>query len=134
MKATHKYRWTKVNAPIDTNISCLVEALSLFPELQTVESCEGNGSGSAWISFRYGDYIKHPWRDIAYFVLGYFGPGIARKVGDRVNVSIRVSENGDIYCELFVARDAISIVTKAIRQLHREWIIPAHKCGCFCGK
>jgi hypothetical protein len=39
--ARHKHVLTKVNVGVDEGIAPVVEALSLFPDVHTVESCEG---------------------------------------------------------------------------------------------
>jgi hypothetical protein len=117
----HKQTWIKVNAPVDKLIRGLVSALNLFPKLQTIESCQGNGNSQSWVNFYYGEHWKHSWKELANFVLEYFGPGIVREVGDRVDVCIRVTESGQIFGELFVKHNAIPIVTKAIIKLHHEY-------------
>lgn len=118
---SHEQSYTKVNAPVDALIVDLVNALCLFPELETIESCQGPLGGVAWINFYYGKHWEHPWNDLATFILGYFGPGIAREVGDRADVAIRVAENQNIYGELTVRRDAIQIVTRAITKIYNEY-------------
>jgi hypothetical protein len=37
----------KMNIPVDKRIGDLITALSLFPKLQTIESCQGNNDVSA---------------------------------------------------------------------------------------
>jgi len=119
----HEQAWIKVNMPVDKSISGLVNALNLFPKLQTIESCQGNSTNQPWVCFYYGEYWKHQWEELSNFVLGYLGPGIVRKkVSDVCNVSIKVTENGQILGELFVNPDAIPIVTKAITKLYREYV------------
>ena len=119
---THSITWVKVNAPVDKGIKDLVRPLSLFPKLQTIESCQGDSTRWPWVCFYYGSYWKHQWKELSDFVLGFLGPGIIRKkVGDVCNVSIKVTENGQILGEFFVNRDAIPKVTKAITKLYREY-------------
>ena len=121
MKNLHRQAWVKVNAPIDVGVSALIRVLSGFPRLQTIESCEGEADCSAWVCFRYGDYWKHPWRDIADFVLGYLGPNLVRGVGDAVNLSIRVTEAGFIQAELEVRRGAMPATIKTLEKLLQEF-------------
>ena len=64
----------KVNVAVDQKIADLIEALSLFPGLQTFESCQGTKNESAIIWFYYRRYWLHPWRDISKFILGYLSP------------------------------------------------------------
>ena len=40
-RPAHVLTWAKVNAPVDEGVKMLVEALSAFDGLETVESCEG---------------------------------------------------------------------------------------------
>lgn len=119
---THPQAWVKVNAPVDKSIKDLIIALNMFPRLQTIESCQGDSNKWPWVCFYYGEHWKHQWKELSNFVLGFFGPGIVKKVGDVCNVSIRVTENGQILGELFVNPDAIPIVTKAITKLYREYV------------
>src|SRR5208282_3991030 len=56
----HTQTWAKVNAPVDTGVCGLVSALSMFPSLETIESCECSVGECAWICFRYGAYWEHP--------------------------------------------------------------------------
>jgi hypothetical protein len=50
----HEQTWVKVNTTVDKGISRLIEALSDFPKLKTIESCQGT-KGWAWVCFDYGD-------------------------------------------------------------------------------
>lgn len=115
----HKQKMTKVNVWVDAKISNLVEALNSFPELSTIESCQGSKNSTSWICFRYG---KHAWIDLAKFVLEYFGPGIAREVGDRADVIIHVSEQGEGLGELSIRDGAIPFVTRAVIKLRRGYV------------
>lgn len=98
----------------------LVEALSAFPELQTLESCEGDESQGAWVSFWYGSYWDHSWHDLSEFVLGYLGPRLAREVGDSAELAIRVTESGVPQGELSIRPGAAPVVINALRNLARS--------------
>lgn len=117
---SHKHNWVKVNASVDETIIPLVSALSLFPKLQTVESCQGDAKRPAWVSFYYGEQWGGSWKEIADFVLGEFGPGIVKEVGDNVNISLRVTGTGLIMGEISVRPEAIGMVTRAINRLYRR--------------
>ncbi len=121
-KVKHRVISIKVNALIDEDICGLVEALNLFPELQTIESCQGNKSNPCWISFYYGDYRLKSWGKMAKFVFEYLGPRIMHKVGDGANIIIRVTGSGQIQGELSVRKGAISAVIKSIRELYKEFV------------
>lgn len=118
-KKRHKQTWVKINAPVDKEIVKLIEVLSSFPRLETVESCQGNANRSAWVCFRYGDYWLHPWRDLASFVLGYLGPGLAHMVGDNASVTLQVTEFGLVQGELAVRPGATHATVSALRRLVR---------------
>jgi len=94
--AKHAQTWVKVNAPVDQQISGIVTALSLFPSLETIESCGGAENRGPWVCFRYGAYWEHPWRDLADFVLGYMAPALREKVGDDVSVRIQTTPSGQV--------------------------------------
>ena len=111
----------RVNTPVDTDIADLISSLSAFPRLQTIESCQGNSNNPAWVCFYYGNYWLHSWRDLANFLLGYLGPAMTRKLGDRVGVSIRVTESGQIHGELMVRPGAIQVTVRALKTLLRDF-------------
>ena len=115
----HKQKIVKVNAFVDVEIAEFVEALNLFPELQTFESCQGNGNESAWIGFFYGDW--QDWKCLADFVLGFLGPNLMEKVGDAVDVVIRVKTSGYPQGELWVRPGAIKNTTQTIKRLVGEY-------------
>ncbi len=131
--ASHSQTWVKVNVPVDRGIQGLVTALSLFPSLETIESCEGHGNDGAWVCFRYGAYWEHPWHDLADFVLGYMAPSLREKVGDDVNIRIQTTPSGQVFGELSVRPEAVSNVETALRELARDSSVPPrHSSGC-CG-
>lgn len=53
-KRSHQQIAVKINAPVDEGIACLVSALSEFPELYTLSSCEG----AAFVTFRCGRTLE----------------------------------------------------------------------------
>jgi hypothetical protein len=123
LKMAHVQVWVKVNATVDHGIAQVIAALSRFPTLRTIESCEGDvarriGRRGAWVCFSYGE--PPSWDGISRFVLRDFGPALARKVGDRAHVRIRVTEGGQILAELTIRPGAIRIVARAIHDLARK--------------
>jgi len=119
----HNQSWVKVNAPVDQRISGIVAALSLFPSLETIESCEGTAKDGAWICFRYGSYWEHPWHDLADFVLGYMAPSLRAKVGDDASVRIQATPSGQFFGELSIRPQAVSNVETALRELVRNFSV-----------
>lgn len=116
----HAQKWVKVNAPVDVALKELVRALSAFPRLQTIESCQGNDTRPAWVCFTYGNSWEHPWRELASFVLGYLGPRFVSRVGDRADLVLRVTTMGKVQAELTVRPGAIRQTVKALRDLARR--------------
>lgn len=116
--SAHEQVWVKVNAPVDKGISPLIAALSAFPKLQTIESCEDT-AGYAWVCFIYGDLFK-PCDELAPFVLEFIGPKLAREFGDRIRISLQVSEAGIVRAEMAVDSKTIPAVVELLNRLHAE--------------
>lgn len=130
MAKPHIQTWVKVNAPVDEGIAELIEALSAFPKLQTIESCQGGWPRSdedkegmpAKVWFHYGqDDNAHPYREIGDFVLGYFGPGLMKEMGDLVGISLEVKTQYIVMAELYVRQGAMPRTIEAIKRLRREF-------------
>lgn len=117
----HKQEWVKVNAPVDQDIAELVETLNSFPRLQTIESCQGGAKNGPWVCFVYGNHWDSPWKELAEFVLGYLGPGLAAQVGDRASVSIQIKQSGQIHGELAIRPGALKLTGAALRRLRRSY-------------
>lgn len=120
LKRPHKQSWIKINAPVDDGVADLVSSLSAFPRLQTIESCQGGSDSSSWVCFCYGDYWRHPWRDLANFVLGYLGPALAHEIGDRASLTLRVTDSGLVHGEMRVRPGAMRVTISALRRLLRN--------------
>ena len=112
----HEQTWVKVNAPVDKGIAPLIEALSQFPGVRTLDSCEGT-AGSAWVCFDCGE---EDWKRLSEFVLAVIGPPLAEEFGDRVELSVRVTESGLYRAEMTVSKAVISAVSKKIAGLSRS--------------
>jgi len=119
--AGHQQTWVKVNAPVDKAIVGVVSALSAFPTLETIESCEDVAGRGAWVCFRYGAYWDHPWRELADFVLGYLAPRLSRTVGDDASVRIQTTPSGQVFGEISIRPEAVSNVETALRDLYRDF-------------
>ncbi len=117
-KTQHKQTWAQVNVPVDEGVSGLVSALSGFPRLQTIESCQGDSA--PWVCFRYGNYWEHPWRELAEFVFGYLGPQLVNELGDRVDVVVRLTEHGDVQAELWIRHGALERTIETLERLAQE--------------
>ena len=113
----HVTSWAKVNVPVDSTIVPLVEALSSFPGLETLESCQGNPPEPAFVCFRYGEYWSEPWRPLADFVLGFLAPHLNQCVGDAVRLSVQMHQTGVAVADLYVRQEALDQTVEALRQI-----------------
>ena len=130
--SSHTQTWAKVNAPVDVGVRGIVEALSGFEQLETIESCEATTDRGLWVCFRYGAYWKHPWRDLADFVLGYIAPNLSRVIGDSANVRLQATSSGQVFGELSIRPEAVSEVETALKQLAREFSGDRHRSSGYC--
>lgn len=112
-KSIHRQDWVKVNVRVDKGIIGVISALSSFPSLETIESCQGDNKNGAWVCFRFGSYWKHPYCDLVNFVLGYLAPHLRETVGDDASVRIQATPSGNIFGELFIRPGATSRVEAA---------------------
>ena len=119
-RKAHAQKWVKVNAPVDAELEELVRVLSAFPRLQTIESCQANDTRPPWVCFTYGNSWKHPWRELASFALGYLGPGLMSRIGDRADLVLRITTMGKVHAELTVRPGAMRQTVKALRDLARR--------------
>lgn len=126
----HKQVWAKVNAHVDEGIAELIAALSAFPKLQTIESCQGGYPRSdadkegapAVVFFHYGQHHQtHPYQEIADFVLGYLGPELMKELGDLVSIRIEVTMQYIIMGELSIRQGAMLRTVKTLRRLRRDF-------------
>ena len=115
-RPAHVLTWAKVNAPVDEGVKTLVEALSAFDGLETVESCEGP---PVWVCFRYGRWWEDPWQALAGFVFGRLGPYLATQLGDRVSVQAFLSGTGEVMAELMVREGAMGRTLDALSELRK---------------
>lgn len=125
---THEQAWVKVNAAVDRGVVGLVEALSLFPELETIESCEGSDGEPAWICFHYG---HEGWRDLVEFVFDFLAPNLFLRVGDSVTLVVRPRESGAALADFSVRPESKREVELALRELSG---VPRRNSACCDGK
>jgi hypothetical protein len=72
------------------------------------------------VTFVYGEDVHDGWKALAEFVFGWFGPRLIEKVGDDVDLSVRVTTLGDIRADLHVRPGALERATKEIASLAEE--------------
>ena len=119
--STHDQVVVQVNVLVDSGIAPLIRALSKFPKLQTLESCQGDAMTPAWVCFYYGDDEGRRWRPLAEFVLEHLGPWLLDKVGDSAEVSVHRNGVGMPQGELIVRPGTIKAVVTALTSLARSW-------------
>lgn len=112
--AKHEQVWVKVNAQVDQGVAELIEALSEFPELMTVESCQTDGE-DVWVCFVSGE----GWEHLSRITFESLGPRLMEEFGDRLTLSVQITESGQYRAEMTVFKGIISAVSKSIRQLAR---------------
>jgi hypothetical protein len=130
-RGRHRQVWVKVNAPVDEGVAELVDALSTFPGLSTVASCQGHSGGGeepvGSVVFlyapkdasraRYEEWRK-PSREPASFGV-WLGQELRRAVQDDAEVSVSYS-----HCPpqltLTVRETAIAGVSRVLRRLARQ--------------
>ncbi len=110
-----------MNAHVDGEIRGLIEALNSFPHLRTLTSCQGTCPRGASVSFVYGEDCYDAWKGLANFVLGWLGPRLSQKVGDAVDLSVRVTTLGDVHANLYVRPGALKLATRELKCLSRQF-------------
>jgi hypothetical protein len=115
--------WAKVNVPVDRGVAGLVSALSEFPGLEIIDSCEGSPGEPAWICFRFGRYweTKEPWREIAEFALGFLTPKLFERVGDSAALTIGPTPSGGMLADLAVRPGTQQEVQAALQAMAEEY-------------
>lgn len=100
MTRPHKEVLVKVNARCDEGIAPLVQALSKIPELETLESCQGEpGEAHAFVVFT----MRRGWQAIGDFLFRQLLPALPPDI--RATTSLRVESydsdvaRGWIECE-----------------------------------
>ena len=111
--AIHEQVWTKVNAKVDRGVAELIAALSAFPDVRTLESCEGNDD-TAWVCFDCGE---ENWKCLSEFVFGVLGPSLMEDFGGRIRLSVGITESGMYRAEMTICKAVISAVSKTMEQL-----------------
>ncbi len=109
----HRQVWIKVNAQVDAGIASLIEALNAFPGIRSLESCEGAGD-AAWVCF---DCNETDWKAISEFVLAVIGPPLMAAFGDRVTLTVTITDSGLYRAEMTVDKSIISAVAEALKQI-----------------
>lgn len=115
----HRQIFAKVNAPVDKGIANLVSALSEFPTLCTLSSCEGG----AFVTFRFGRTLAESSAFLCW---------LSRKLV-RVNGAKLSAEWGGRTSVVFTLRcspSAVQSAADAVRQA--AMILDEQSCGSRC--
>ena len=102
-----------MNARVDAGIAPLVEALSEYANIRTLESCEG-AEDPAYIIFDSGD---EDWESLSRFVFEVLGPSLMAEFGERVSLNVGIAESGVYRAEMTVNKIDIPAVSRAVREL-----------------
>lgn len=111
--APHKQTYVKVNAPVDVGVATMVAALSMFPTLVTISSCEGR----ATITFTFGDSLEQAIRFYSWFTIE------AYRYVRRGTFSLHIVDvAGDTHpiFEMVFPPDAADTLATAISSLARQ--------------
>lgn len=112
----HRQVWVKVNAQVDEGIATLIEALNAFSGVRTIESCEGR-EDSAWVCFDRGET---DWKGLGEFVFAIVGPPLMAEFGDRVLLTVGITDSGLYRAEMTVAKSVLTAVSEALSQLSTQ--------------
>jgi len=113
----HKQVWIKVNVQVDAMVAPLIEALSRFPELRTVESCQRNKERGVWVCFEYGG----SWRSLSEFVFGRLGRRLTHEFGDKVDASLQITGTfGAVRAHLIVSYESLEAAIVTIGGVYDE--------------
>jgi hypothetical protein len=105
----------KVNAPVDEGIAELVAALSEFPEIETLESCQGDHDKPAFVIFRLGS-----WRDCGSFLFDKLLRAMDSNL--RADVSASIIGYGVTHClgRLSLSPEAVSSLADTVRAVRKS--------------
>ena len=118
-RPAHPQVWAKVNTHVDEGVVDLISALSRFKGLRTLESCQGEPGGAAWVCFVVG--ANGGGGSLANLVLDCIGPALVSELGDTVGVSIHVTEAGQAQGELTVRSKVMSDTVSLLLTLSADW-------------
>lgn len=111
MMVQHTEIFVKVNAPVDSGVAPLVEALSFIPELETLESCEGEPDGKmAYVFFRYRD-----WHATGKLLFERILGGMSEDLRADVSVSLTAYDTDHAQGRIAVQQAAIPALVDVIK-------------------
>jgi len=109
--AAHREVPVKVNARVDAAIAELVTVLNEYPNLQTLQSCQGEAGGEAYVFFTCGS-----WQSTCEFLFGKIAPALSAKIDDEI-LQIEVFGNEDPVGRIAFQPESIAEITSEIKRL-----------------
>lgn len=113
----HEQTYVRVNARVDIGIAELVDSLSRFPFVETLESCQGTpGEGEdACPAFVY--FVCGRWQGMAEFVFGFLGPKLVDVADSAAMLSASTNGQGDPLVKIKMPAEVVSKVASVINEL-----------------
>lgn len=112
----HSQTWVKVNALVDAELRELVSILSSVPQLQTIDSCQGDTQKAGWVYFYYG-----AWERCAELVFGTLATALRGL--DGFSLSVEVFNGSDPLGKIGFRAEALPKLTSTLKQAfsHRRF-------------
>jgi len=112
----HRQVYVKVNAPVDEGVAGLVTALSIFPNLETIESCQGEPDGhNAFVYFKCGN-----WKDCAAVIFDEIMPALDDDLRAAVSLSVEAIDQYSALAKLAVEPAKIAALVDRIQEASSE--------------
>lgn len=108
----HKETSVKVNAWVDRGVAPLVQALNEFPQVYTLQSCEG----PAEVTFTYGTEDGLPWAESVKFAL-WLANEFAERREEATCVTLTCQRRFRFHIRLQVEPDAVARVAAELRAM-----------------
>lgn len=115
--ADHEEIFVKVNAPVDRGIAPLVEALSAIPDLETLESCQGDPDSHkmAYVFFRYRD-----WQAAGELLFEQILGALDEDLRAEVSVSLTAYDTSHAQGRIAVEQSAMPALINVIRSVSSD--------------
>ncbi len=115
---SHRQVFVKVNALVDEGANPLVAALSCFERLVTLDSCQEDRSGEAYVSFQFGD----DWHQLSEFVQRLL-MDLGKRLELRCGFALRLewfADGGEPLAQVRVAPKYIQPLATAIQAVAED--------------
>jgi len=108
---THAEAYVKVNAPVDQGIAPLITALSEIDGLETIESCQGEPGGRAFVIFRFGE-----WRRCGEFLFDHLMAEMPADLRSEVKLTLDAYDTDNCLGEISLSPEAIDPLIECVRR------------------